>query len=434
MIRSVKKPKPFNDKAMKIGIIGGGAAGLMAAWLLETDHEVILFEKEDHLGGHIDTVQIPSSGKDVSIDAGFEFFSEPLFPILCRLLKILDVAVRPYPLTYTFLHNDEALVLPPFAHNRISWRSMLPKSLGTLITFNQFLLKGKALVDASDTTITMDEFAQDLKMSSTFRNDFLYPFYAGAWGAPLDDLKAFAAYDVLYWSLKNKPAGLFPRSWLEIVGGGHTYKHAFVHQLLKTKTHLSATINAIERHENGYEITHGFDRTYVDHLIIATNALEAKKLIALLNFAKKQQEALDGLDYFFARIAIHGDESWMPKNKSDWSVANIAYNGKKASLTVNKPRGPFPLFRSWITECNEPPDSLYALREYYHPKVNRNYFSSQRLLQELQGQHNLWFAGIYMYGIDSHDSALTSAIAIAQSLQPTSERLRTILQSHLALT
>ena len=32
---------------MRIGIIGGGAAGLATAWLLERDHEVTLFEKDD---------------------------------------------------------------------------------------------------------------------------------------------------------------------------------------------------------------------------------------------------------------------------------------------------------------------------------------------------------------------------------------------------
>lgn len=43
---------------MKIGIIGGGAAGLVSAWLLEEHFEVILFEKLDRLGGHARTEYI----------------------------------------------------------------------------------------------------------------------------------------------------------------------------------------------------------------------------------------------------------------------------------------------------------------------------------------------------------------------------------------
>ncbi|MGO9557954.1 MAG: NAD(P)-binding protein [Acidimicrobiales bacterium] len=36
----------------RIGVIGGGAAGVAATWLLGADHDATLFEAEDHLGGH----------------------------------------------------------------------------------------------------------------------------------------------------------------------------------------------------------------------------------------------------------------------------------------------------------------------------------------------------------------------------------------------
>ena len=56
---------------MKIAIIGGGTAGLTAAWLLEQDHEILLFERHDQLGGHVDTFY----HEDGPIECGFEFFS-----------------------------------------------------------------------------------------------------------------------------------------------------------------------------------------------------------------------------------------------------------------------------------------------------------------------------------------------------------------------
>jgi predicted NAD/FAD-binding protein len=60
---------------MRIGIIGGGAAGLATAWLLEQDHDVTLFEKDDRLGGHAHTVDIDVGGRPLSVDAGFQFFA-----------------------------------------------------------------------------------------------------------------------------------------------------------------------------------------------------------------------------------------------------------------------------------------------------------------------------------------------------------------------
>lgn len=70
---------------MKIGIIGGGTAGLTAAWLLEQDHEVVLFEQHDQLGGHVDTLY----HEDGPIECGFEFFSKPSFPFFFDCLTSL---------------------------------------------------------------------------------------------------------------------------------------------------------------------------------------------------------------------------------------------------------------------------------------------------------------------------------------------------------
>lgn len=52
---SVQAIKPLN-----IAIIGSGISGLSAAWLLNKQHHVTLFEKDDRLGGHANTVNILS--------------------------------------------------------------------------------------------------------------------------------------------------------------------------------------------------------------------------------------------------------------------------------------------------------------------------------------------------------------------------------------
>ncbi len=60
---------------MRIGIIGAGGAGLTAAWLLEQDHDVTLFEAEERLGGHAHTIDIDGARASGSaVDAGFQFF------------------------------------------------------------------------------------------------------------------------------------------------------------------------------------------------------------------------------------------------------------------------------------------------------------------------------------------------------------------------
>ena len=55
-----------------IAVIGAGISGITAAYLLQKKHRVTLFERNDYIGGHTNTVTIPS-GPDAGtpVDTGF---------------------------------------------------------------------------------------------------------------------------------------------------------------------------------------------------------------------------------------------------------------------------------------------------------------------------------------------------------------------------
>ena len=43
---------------MKIAVVGSGISGLSAAYYLSKKHHVDLFEKQEHLGGHSNTIDV----------------------------------------------------------------------------------------------------------------------------------------------------------------------------------------------------------------------------------------------------------------------------------------------------------------------------------------------------------------------------------------
>ena len=45
---------------LKIAVIGTGVAGLGAAWLLNQQHDVTVYEKNGYAGGHTNTFVTPS--------------------------------------------------------------------------------------------------------------------------------------------------------------------------------------------------------------------------------------------------------------------------------------------------------------------------------------------------------------------------------------
>ena len=79
---------------MKIAVVGGGMAGLGAAWSLARRHAVTLFEAENRLGGHANTVDVRIGGRDVAVDTGFIVYNEANYPLLTRLFAELGVATE----------------------------------------------------------------------------------------------------------------------------------------------------------------------------------------------------------------------------------------------------------------------------------------------------------------------------------------------------
>ena len=59
-------------RSKRVAVIGSGCAGIASIWALQsTDHEVHLYEKEDRLGGHTNTVTFKCEDRETNVDTGF---------------------------------------------------------------------------------------------------------------------------------------------------------------------------------------------------------------------------------------------------------------------------------------------------------------------------------------------------------------------------
>ena len=94
---------------MKVAVIGSGVAGLSTTWLLNehSDHEVHLFEADDRVGGHTNTItfeppqavneQRKEDGQPplepTPVDTGFIVFNEVTYPNFLRFLQTVGVEI-----------------------------------------------------------------------------------------------------------------------------------------------------------------------------------------------------------------------------------------------------------------------------------------------------------------------------------------------------
>jgi predicted NAD/FAD-binding protein len=417
---------------MKIGIIGGGIAGLVAAWLLQDHHNVTLFEQQDRLGGHADTIEIEQDGETCLIESGFEFFYDALFPRFNRLLALIGASISKYPASATLYSADQSktTLFPPYNRGRVIWSGYQPRALADLLLFQQVITRSVSLIEAADPFITLEDYLRTLKLPDRFKTDFLYPFLLAEWCVELEEFKTFSAYNALKYVVTSRPK-TFPALIYanEVVGGMRAYIRALAGTLTQTRIQVMTNITSIARVEDHFLLHDENSGDYqFDHLVIATSACEASRALQHLNWVEKRRADLDRIEYFKTTIAIHEDRRMMPANVDYWSVVNTRYETTHSSNTVwKKWKSKRPIFRSWVTYDAKLPSRLHLVRTYYHPKVNLSYYRAQRNLNAQQGENNLWLAGLYMHDIDCHESALMSAVNVARVLDPQSSNLKALL-------
>lgn len=422
--------------ADRIAIIGGGASGLVSAWLLEEKHNITLYEASDRLGGHANSIEIKTSenSQPVIVEAGAEFFNKPFYPHFFNLLNHFHVAVTPFTLVTTIYRTDmdDPIILPSYHDNQTEWVSMSASNIARSLQFKIVVDNGLSFLKKKDTTITLQTFINSLSfVSNDFKKNIFYPLTAASWG--IDPLEAgdLSAYNALNYVSNNYTIPGY--TWYEVKNGLNTYVEAVAHSLQSTHIKLNAKVTKIRKEDNQYIITaaDGSEEIY-DQLIFATDAATASQILATADETKNLSQILSRITYYDTKIAIHGDARFMPKDKSLWRVVNIRYNGRHSAITFYKKwKSNTPIFKSWLTyDVRSPqdqgsplPSPLYALVNYKHPKTDTTYFEVQRKIESKQGQRKIWFAGMWTSGFDSHESAINSAMNLAYHLAPGTDRL-----------
>jgi len=422
--------------ADKIAIIGGGASGLVSAWLLEKDHEVTLFESTQRLGGHIETITLKVDGQSVLVESGAEFFNEVSYPHFLRLLRYLKIPLKTYTLVTNFytVDDEHSIILPPYHDGTIETKSLTPGNVLRLLQLKNIVDYGKEIIDSKDMNILLSDFIGTLSLTRDFKNDFFYPFLAAGWGINPEDIQSSSAYIALKYVIEGNSVGGY--KWHEAETGLSSYIKAITNALKSTTINLNSPIKSILRKNERYVVTteKGESGTY-DHVIMATNANVAGDILKDILDIQDVVSALHSVQYFDTKIAIHGDRRFMPAETKNWRVINIRYDGAHSAITIYKIwKSKTPIFKSWITyDIRSPkdkgpamPDNVYALKSYRHPRTNQNYIHAQELVKQVQGYRNIWFAGMWTLDNDSHESALVSAVKIGERLAPYSHRLRAI--------
>ena len=127
----------------RIAVVGSGIAGLSAAWLLSRRYGVTLFEANDYLGGHTNTVDVTLDGVTHPVDTGFLVFNDRTYPNLVALFRHLGVREAASEMSFSVRLDDEGIewagasLATVFAQKRNLVRPEFWSMLGDILRFNR---------------------------------------------------------------------------------------------------------------------------------------------------------------------------------------------------------------------------------------------------------------------------------------------------------
>jgi predicted NAD/FAD-binding protein len=413
---------------MRIAVVGAGIAGLGAAWLVGRRHAVRVFERNAHLGGHSNTIEVPSDDGALGIDTGFVVYNERNYPHLTRLFRHLGVQTRPTDMSFAASVDDGRIEYAGSDLNTLfAQRGNLvsPAYWGMLRDILRFNREAKRSLQTGDADgLSLGAYLARGRYGARLADHYLLPMAAAIWSCPTGTMRDFPAMSFLHFFRNHGLLDLADRpQWRTVVGGSRRYVAKLVAEL---PDGAAAGLPAVRvRRAADGVCVHTADGAAhrFDGVVLACHADEALRLIE--DPRPAETAILSRFGYQENRTILHGDAALMPRQRRVWSSWNyLAATGASGtervsvSYWMNRLQG-LPGDRQFFVSLNplREPDPAKVIAEitYHHPVFDSGAMRAQGLLGQLQGRDRLWFCGSYA-GYGFHEDALASAIAVARGL------------------
>lgn len=407
-----------------IAIIGTGISGLVCGYLLHRDYQVTLYEANDRVGGHTNTVDVETPGGPLSVDTGFIVFNDWTYPNFIKLLDELDVASQPSDMSFSVQSEATGLEYNGTSLNSLfaQRRNLLsPRFHGMIRDILRFNREAPALLETADPTLTIGEYLRDHRYGDWFRDNYIVPMGSAIWSAPVGStLDIPALFFVRFFknhgmlSVDDRP------QWRTVKGGSQRYIDAML-PLFGDRIRVNTPVCAIRRQDDGVELRlEGDSAVFHDEIIFACHSDQALRLLADPSAAEK--EILGALPYQPNEAVLHTDTSLMPDRRLAWAAWNYhlpATPGERVAVTYNMNiLQNLPTEQQVMVTLNYSdhidPDCIIKTFQYDHPLFTRDSLRAQQRHHEISGVRHTHYCGAYWrYGF--HEDGVMSGLRVCQA-------------------
>jgi uncharacterized protein len=401
---------------MKIAIIGGGASGMVTAYLLDKKgHHVTVFEKQPILGGHIRTlnknVKPNQSDCNQFLEGGVIEFP-CVFHHFLNLMKELEVELEPVNVGSAMLLKDGRYFLSAL---------MIQKNFTGLRRVIEYLRLRTFYASSFGLWVKM-RFIQMQDLYNQPMSQYLKRQCIQNWWLKL---LTMYSYSMPFNQIDNFPTELAIPSlrdyvfvnWVRIKGGVYSYIEKIL-QRFKGEILVNAEIKEIFRQPDSVKIgLSGGVKYLFDKVVFATPPDQVMQLLS--DPTNEEIRRFSGWQKNQAKTVIHTDTSMYArqgiKQSSEFDFFQTD-NGWGYNAYLNQLCGiSSSLQYSLAFNLDDliAKDKILHIQEHHTPLYTVKSFRYRNEVIITNGENNTYHVGAYLAD-GLHEGAITSAIQVAQ--------------------
>ncbi|KAH9681805.1 Amino oxidase domain-containing protein [Citrus sinensis] len=409
---------------MRVAVIGGGMSGLVSAYVLaKAGVEVVLYEKEDSLGGHAKTVTIDG----VDLDIGFMLFNHVEYPNMMEFLESLGVDMGTSDMSFSVsLDKGQGYewgtrngLSSLFAQKKNVLNPYFWQMLREMMKFKDDVLSYVEELENNpdiDRNETLGHFIKSRGYSELFLKAYL-----------VDGAMRFSAFSVLsfcrLFQLFGHPQCVTVRR--------HSHSQIDkVSEQLKSwgiQIRMSCEVYSVFPADEGCSIVcENGSQEFYNGCVMAVHAPDALRILG--NQATfDETRILGAFRYVYRDVFLHRDKNFMPQNPAAWSAWNFvgSTNGKICltyclnvlqpleCLTLQKIGETSMPFLATLNPDRTPQNTLLKWSTGHSvPSVAASKASLE--LHRIQGKRGIWYSGVYQDWIHSYRLSLSTADVVVE--------------------
>ena len=410
----------------RIAIIGTGIAGLTAAWHLHREHELVLFDANDYVGGHTATKDVEVAGRRYAIDTGFIVFNDWTYPNFIALLEALGVRWQWSNMSFSLrcersgLEYNGTSINSLFAQRRNAFNPRFLRMIADILRFNT---RARELLAPLDTPrhpdpqgkLTLGEYLERGSYSRAFIEQYIIPMGRAIWSATGRGMLDFPARFFVDFFDRHGFLNVDDRpTWRTVSGGSREYARKLTAPFASS-IRLATPVRRVERSADDVWISSDTGRERFDQVFFACHSDQALAMLA--DPSDAEREILGAFPYQANDAILHTDRRMLPRTalaRAAWNYHLLEPDSGRVALTydMNVLQSIDSTETFMVTlnrEADIDPTKVLGRYTYDHPVYTPAAVAAQARRAEISGVRRTQYCGAYWrYGF--HEDGVVSGL------------------------